>query len=68
MPRAERVRLHNVGDTRIPQASTSGARNYRWRKQVELGITNGEKGESNDVVAIYGRYRFLRVYSWLYKP
>jgi hypothetical protein len=28
---------------------------------VELGITDGEKGEGNDVVAIYGYYRFLQV-------
>jgi hypothetical protein len=30
---------------------------------VELGITDGEKREGNDVVAIYGHDRFLRVYS-----
>jgi hypothetical protein len=48
----------SVGDTGISQASTSGARNYRRRKQVELGITDGENGEGNDVVAIYGHYSF----------
>jgi hypothetical protein len=65
--------LHNsilndkdVGDTGISQASTSGVRNYRRRKQVELGITNGENGEEKDVVAIYGHYRFLQVSTGFY--
>jgi hypothetical protein len=28
---------------------------------VELGITDGENGEENDVVAIYGNYRMYVV-------
>jgi ankyrin repeat protein len=43
---------------------------HRRRKQVELGNTDGENGQENDVVAIYGHYGLLQVstYSCLYKP